>query len=64
MEEQKRKEEGPYQVFVGRLGVKPKLAYTPKQTPVCTLSLGVNKSEGEKTEWEKGDRMGKAGRVL
>lgn len=39
-------------VFMGRLGTMPKLAYTKNRTPVCELSVGINRIE-EKTVWEK-----------
>ena len=31
------------ELFIGRLGQNPDLRYTPKQTPVCLLSIAIDK---------------------
>ena len=41
------------ETFVGRLGKKPELRYTPKQEPVCYLSVAINKGENEKPDWKQ-----------
>ena len=41
------------ELFVGRLGVNPKLKYTKDQKPVCFLSVAINKNEDEKAIWKK-----------
>jgi single-strand DNA-binding protein len=45
--------EKKYELFFGRLGTDPELAYTPKSKPVCNLSVGVNGRDGGKAQWKK-----------
>ncbi len=45
--------EKTYEIFMGRLGVKPELRYTPKREPVCSLSVAVNKEGEDKAEWKR-----------
>ncbi len=40
-------------IFVGRLGKKPDLRYTPKREPVCYLSVAINKEGQEKADWKR-----------
>ncbi|MBD65963.1 MAG: hypothetical protein CME62_12200 [Halobacteriovoraceae bacterium] len=40
-------------LFIGRLGKNPELKYTPKQTPVCYLSIAVNNEKDDKAEWNR-----------
>jgi single-strand DNA-binding protein len=40
-------------IFVGRLGKKPDLRYTPKSEPVCYLSVAINKEGSDKVEWKR-----------
>lgn len=42
-----------YELFFGRLGADPELAYTGKQKAVCKLSVGVNDRETGTTTWKK-----------
>ena len=42
-----------YELFVGRLGKNPDLRYTMKSTPVCYLSVAVDKKDEEKPEWKR-----------
>ena len=42
-----------YELFVGRLGKEPDLRYTPKQNPVCYLSVAVNQEGEENPDWKK-----------
>ena len=39
------------ELFVGRLGIDPVLKYTPKQKPVCELSIAINSRTTQKTTW-------------
>mgnify|MGYP000595525927 FL=1 len=41
------------ELFVGRLGIDPVLKYTPKQKPVCELSIAINSRTTQKTTWKK-----------
>jgi single-strand DNA-binding protein len=41
------------QLFIGRLGKKPDLRYTPKSEPVCYLALAINKEGQEKADWKQ-----------
>ena len=41
------------QVFIGRLGKNPELAYTRKQMPVCEMSLALEKQVEGKTIWKR-----------
>ncbi len=41
------------ELFLGRLGKEPELRYTPKQTPVCHLSVATTDEENQKTVWHK-----------
>jgi single-strand DNA-binding protein len=43
----------PFEVFFGRLGRNPDLRYTPKQTPVCYLSLAVSKNGLVPPDWKR-----------
>ena len=45
--------ENNYEIFIGRLGVKPELRYTKKQEPVCSLSVAVNRQGKEKADWKR-----------
>ncbi len=45
--------EKQYEVFMGRLGKKPDLRYTPKREAVCYLSVAVNKNEDDKPDWKR-----------
>ena len=42
-----------YEIFFGRLGVNPELAYTPKSKALCKLSVAINDREDGKTIWRK-----------
>ena len=41
------------ELFIGRLGIDPVLKYTPKQKPVCELSIAINSKTTQKTTWKK-----------
>ena len=41
------------QIFLGRLGANPYLAYTKKLMPVCEISLALDKQIEGKTIWKK-----------
>ena len=42
-----------YELYVGRLGKKPDLRYTPKKTAVCNLSIALENRDGEATIWKR-----------
>ena len=41
------------ETFVGRLGKRPDIRYTPKQEPVCYLSVAINRGENERPIWKQ-----------
>ncbi|MFT6632888.1 MAG: single-strand DNA-binding protein [Bacteriovoracaceae bacterium] len=41
------------ELFIGRLGINPKLKYTQTQKAVCELSVGVDNGADQKTTWKK-----------
>ena len=45
--------ENTYEIFMGRLGVKPELRYTTKHEPVCALSVAVDRKDIEKPIWKR-----------
>lgn len=45
--------EKQYELFLGRLGRNPELRYTPKQIPVCKLSVAVKKENSTVPEWKR-----------
>lgn len=42
-----------YETFVGRLGKLPDFRYTKTQKPVCYLSVAVNNTNQETTQWKQ-----------
>lgn len=42
-----------YETFVGRLGQKPELRYTPKREPVCNFSVAVYQGKEIPPIWKK-----------
>ncbi len=42
-----------YETFIGRLGKKPELRYTPKREPVCNLSVAIYQGKDVPPIWKK-----------
>jgi single-strand DNA-binding protein len=45
--------ETQYETFMGRLGQKPELRYTPKSEPVCNFSVAIYQGKDVPPIWKK-----------
>ena len=58
-------------IFIGRLGAKPEMRYTPSGRAVTTFSLAMNRqwtnsdgTQGQETEWQNIEFWGRAAEVV